>query len=115
MIFQEVPNLWCSLANWNAKKVSCIGMKISPPWGSGATIRSASSMVFTELMRHTSGLNSCALEAEIGLPQCETGFGSARGHRAAFVAPCGVTPIGVNEVYSFIFSTSCQLRHVALR
>jgi hypothetical protein len=24
-------------------------------------------------------LNSCALEAEIGLPQCETGFGSARG------------------------------------
>ena len=51
MIIQEVPNLWCSLANGNAKKVSCIGMKISPPLESRAKIRSASSMVFTELIR----------------------------------------------------------------
>jgi hypothetical protein len=32
MIIQEVPNLWRSLANRNAKRVSGIGMKISPPW-----------------------------------------------------------------------------------
>src|ERR1700730_3495288 len=31
MIIQDVPNLSRSIANWTAKNVSCIGMKISPP------------------------------------------------------------------------------------
>jgi len=36
MIIQEVPNLSCSIAKRNAKNVSCIGIKISPPSESGS-------------------------------------------------------------------------------
>jgi hypothetical protein len=66
--------------------------------------------------RRHSRLSSCALDAEIGLPQCETGLGSARGDRGAFVAPFGVTPIGVDKTFSQSpLLAPCQLRHLALR
>jgi hypothetical protein len=51
MIIQEAPNLWRSQANRNAKKVSCIGHENLTAIEKRAKIRSASSMVFTELIR----------------------------------------------------------------